>query len=255
MNKKWQEYCDKYLEITQREQYLILLTGLVAVIFITFYLFIDANLVENRRSTQQIAQLNSSNQSLNITNTEMLAALKRDPNDDINIAIAQYEAKLAQVDEKLLTLTSELISPVQMRYALLDLLKLEKNVSMLSFELMGAQPLLSNTPSTDNAQLDNSSETIADTTNTTNTTNTTSTAIAASLDNNKLPVGVNLYQHGIKIKLSGSYFDLQSYLSRLEQLSWKFFWQDFNFKVIEYPNSELEIQMYSLGTKKEFVGV
>lgn len=246
MNNKWQEFCDKYLEITPREQYLILLTGLVAIVFITFYLFIDANIVENRRNTQQIAQLNSSNQSINITNTEMLAALKRDPNHDINIAIAQYEAKLAQVDEKLLTLTSELISPVQMRFALLDLLKLEKNVSMLSFELTGAQPLLSNIPSTNDMQSENSSEIIADTTN---------TSVIDSLENKDLPVGVNLYQHGIKIKLSGSYFDLQSYLSRLEQLSWKFFWKDFNFKVIEYPKSELEIQMYSLGTKKEFVGV
>jgi len=48
---------------------------------------------------------------------------------------------------------------------------------------------------------------------------------------------------------------LQNYLSQLEKLSWKFFWQDFNFKLTEYPKSELEIEMYSLGTKKEFVGV
>ena len=242
MNKQWQEYCNKYLEITPREQYLILLTGLVAIIFITFYMFIDAAMVENKRSTQQIAQLHSSNQSMNITNTEMLAALKRDPNEDINNAIAQYQAKLAQVDANLLNLTSDLISPVQMRYALLDLLKLEKNVSLLSFELMGAQPLVANEPikgEQSNPSLEPSIEQSQE----------------RLLEQKQEPSGVNLYQHGIKIKLSGSYFDLQSYLSRLEQLSWKFFWQDFNFKLIEYPKSELEIQMYSLGTKKEFVGV
>ncbi len=175
-------------------------------------------------------------------NAEMQAALQRDPNEDANNKIAQYEAKLAKIDEKLLSLTSDLISPVQMRYALLDLLKLEKNVSLLSFELLGAEPLLSNIQSQEDlAALSPESSTEIST--------------EPTLDN-KLPVGgVNLYRHGFKIKLSGSYFDLQSYLSRLEQLSWKFFWQDFNFKVIEYPNSELEIQMYSLGTKKEFVGV
>jgi MSHA biogenesis protein MshJ len=240
MSKQWQEYSDNYLNLTPREQYLIILTGLVAIIFITFYLFIDANIVENRKSVQQIVQLRASNQTLQITNTEMQEALQRDPNEDTKNQIAQYEAKLAKVDEKLLTLTSDLISPVQMRYALLDLLKLEKNVSLLSFELLGAQPLLSNLSSESSTSPQNRSS---------------DTSAALSLENNQLPAGVNLYRHGFKIKLSGSYFDLQSYLSRLEQLSWKFFWQDFNFKLIEYPNSELEIQMYSLGTKKEFVGV
>ncbi|MCI2282832.1 hypothetical protein L3081_04705 [Colwellia sp. MSW7] len=240
MSKQWQEYSDNYLNLTPREQYLIILTGLVAIIFITFYFFIDANIVENRKSVQQIVQLRASNQTLQITNTEMQEALQRDPNEDTKNQIAQYEAKLAKVDEKLLTLTSDLISPVQMRYALLDLLKLEKNVSLLSFELLGAQPLLSNLSSGSSTSPQNRSS---------------DTSAALSLENNQLPAGVNLYRHGFKIKLSGSYFDLQSYLSRLEQLSWKFFWQDFNFKLIEYPNSELEIQMYSLGTKKEFVGV
>jgi len=129
-----------------------------------------------------------------------------------------------------LTLTTDLISPVQMRYALLDLLKLEKGLSLLSFELLGAQPLLD---LTNNATADGKAHSLLETNNST----------------------LNLYRHGIKIKLSGRYFDLRDYLSQLEKLPWKFFWQDFNFKLTEYPNSELEIEMYSLGTKQEFVGV
>jgi len=230
MNKQWQEYSDKYLALTIREQYLIFLTGLVAILFIAFYLFIDAKVIENKKSAQQIVRLQSSTQSLKISTIEMQAALQRDPNEDTRNKIAQYEAKLAKVDEKLLSLTSDLISPVQMRYALLDLLKLEKGVSLLSFELLGAQPLLEEPENT-----------------------TADGNVSSQLDTNNSQL--NLYRHGIKIKLSGSYFDLQSYLSQLENLSWKFFWQDFNFQLTEYPKSELEIEMYSLGTKKEFVGV
>tara|TARA_R110002167_G_scaffold214068_3_gene418746 strand:- start:32045 stop:32779 length:735 start_codon:yes stop_codon:yes gene_type:complete len=244
MSKQWQEYSDNYLKLTIREQYLIILTGLVAIVFITFYLFIDAKMIENKKSAQQIVRLQSSNQSLKNSTREMQAALQRDPNKDTNNKIAQYEAKLAKVDEKLLTLTSDLISPVQMRYALLDLLKLEKGVSLLSFELLGAQPLLSSEPSKELSS-DPSSEQASE----------LSPEIKATNENSELPVGLNLYRHGIKIKLSGSYFDLQNYLSQLEKLSWKFFWQDFNFKLTQYPKSELEIEMYSLGTKKEFVGV
>ena len=41
---------------------------------------------------------------------------------------------------------------------------------------------------------------------------------------------INLYRHGIKITLSGRYFELRDYLLQLEQLSWKFFWQEFDLK-------------------------
>jgi len=68
-------------------------------------------------------------------------------------------------------------------------------------------------------------------------------------------LGLNLYRHGIKIKLSGKYFQLRNYLLQLEQLTWKFFWQGFQFEVKEYPQSEVEITIYSLGLNKEFIGV
>lgn len=237
MSKQWQEYSTNYLALTIREQYLILLTGLVLIFFTIFYLFIDVKMIENNKSAQQISRLNSSNQTLILSALEAQAALQADPNEDISNKIAQYEAKLAKVDEKLLTLTSDLISPVQMRYALLDLLKFKRGVSLLSFELLGAQPLLASDAPTSKAQSDV-------------TPQEKNNAVNA-----KPNTGLNLYRHGIKIKLSGSYFDLRDYLSQLEKLSWKFFWQDFKFKLTEYPKNELEIEMYSLGTKKEFVGV
>lgn len=231
MSQQWQEGSEKFLKLTIREQYLILLTGLVAVFFIIFYVFIDDKMASNTSASKKIVQLGSSNQSLKMSVLELQAALQRDPNEDTRKQIKQYETKLAKIDTKLLTLTSELMSPVQMRHALLKLLKLEQGVSLLSFELLGAQPLLSD-PAT--AQEGDSK---------------------ANSENVSSNESLNLYRHGIKIKLSGRYFDLRDYLTQLEKLPWKFFWQDFNFKLTEYPNSELEIEMYSLGTKKEFIGV
>lgn len=237
MKQQWQEGSVNFLKLTSREQYLILITGLVAVCFIIFYLFIDNKMASNINANKKIAQLSSNNQSLKISVLEVQAALKGDPNEETRNQIAQYQDKLAKVDNRLLALTSDLMSPTQMRYALLDLLKLEKGVSLLSFELLGAQPLLSETtasPLTDDLS-----------------SNTTSNATQFKNDTS----GINLYRHGIKIKLSGRYFELRDYLTQLEKLQWKFFWQDFNFTLTEYPNSELEIEMYSLGTKKEFIGV
>ncbi len=230
MKQQWQNYSEKFLQLTSREQYLVLLSGLVAIFLISSYLFIDDKSAKITTFDKQSRAMKVGNQSLDVTINEFQAALTDDPSKETVKQIAQLEAKLAKIDSQLVHLTTDLISPSEMREALLRLLKLEPGVSLLSFELIGAKPLLN----LSSAQAKS------------NAINTSLTAEQA---------GLNLYKHGIKIKLTGKYFQLRNYLRHLEQLTWKFFWQDFEFEVKEYPRSEVEITIYSLGLNKEFIGV
>ena len=157
--------------------------------------------------------------------------------------LSQYQAKLGDVDKKLLELTSDLIDPIQMRFALIKLLKLQKGVKLLSFEVLPANPVTED-------------KVIADDENETEQTiekNNTSTV--KTRDVQSQPAQLRLYRHGIKIKLQGQYFELKDYLTQLESLSWKFFWQEFDYQLKAYPVSELEIEIYSLSTSQEFIGV
>jgi len=229
MKLQWEEYSDKFLQLSSREQFLLLLTGLVAIFFIISYLFIDDKSAKTITFEKQSITMKSSVKTLDYSINEYQAALKLDPDVDTIKQLAQLESKLAKLDGELVLLTTDLISPIEMREALLKLLKLEPGVSLLSFELIGAEPLL---------KLGSEQEENAN-----------------NYSSNSEDLGLNLYKHGIKIKLSGQYFPLRNYLSQLEQLSWKFFWQDFQFEVKEYPRSEVELIIYSLGLDKEFIGV
>ncbi|OEF22892.1 type 4a pilus biogenesis protein PilO [Aliivibrio logei] len=62
------------------------------------------------------------------------------------------------------------------------------------------------------------------------------------------------YIHPIKLVLSGSYFDFEEYLSNLEALPVKYYWRNFQYKVNTYPNAELSIEVYTLGSSKGFIG-
>ena len=230
MKLHWQNISDKFLQLTSREQALLLLTGLVAIFFIISYFFIDDKGAKVITFEKQSRVMISGNQTLSFSIKEYQRALKEDPDIDTVKQIAQLEAKLAKIDSQLAHLTTELISPSEMREALLKLLNLEPGVSLLSFELIGAKPLLDLSVQSKNDSTDGSVPTAEQ-------------------------LGLNLYKHGIKIKLSGKYFQLRNYLQHLEKLSWKFFWQDFQFEVKEYPRSEVEITIYSLGLNKEFIGV
>jgi MSHA biogenesis protein MshJ len=229
VKESWKGYSEKFLTITPREQYLVLFAGLISIIFLFYSLVIDDKLVNIDKLNKQTKLISSSIKSSQTTIDILQQSLSKDPNIAIQKQIAQYENKLSSVNNELLLLTSDLINPIQMRYALIDLLKTQQSVSLLSFEVMEAEPMITE------KDTEESTETVEST--------------------EKNDQSLTLYKHGIKLKLKGSYFKLRDYLSQLENMEWTFFWQKFDYQLIEYPNSELVIEMYSLSTKKEFVGV
>jgi MSHA biogenesis protein MshJ len=246
------EYQQKFLTLSQREQLLILITGLVVIIFGLFNLVVDQQLVQIKQQTSLNQQLSSSNQNLRASINEMQLALNQDPNLEIKREIQAYQQRLTAIDQQLLTLTSELISPTEMRHALTEVLKVNRGVKLLSFEVLPAT-LVPLSPSDQTER--NNDVSLASGQRHLNVKQT-----SQENDNHELTAmnkqsDLQLYKHGIKFKLKGSYFKLRDYLQQLEQLQWKFFWQQFNYQLTAYPNSELEIELYSLSTKRDFIGV
>ncbi|GLX77874.1 MSHA biogenesis protein MshJ [Thalassotalea insulae] len=232
MKALWQQYSVKFLTITPREQYLILLTGLVVIVFGLFSFVIEGNVAQIQNTEQQLRQMRSEQHSMNTTIGILEQSLQQNPNVATERQIKQYENKLAEVDKELLLLTTDLINPIQMRYALMELLKTERNVALAAFEVMDAQEV-SFSSGSQQSKVDNT-------------------------NGNEVEDGeqsLTLYKHSIRVTLSGDYFSLRDYLKQLEQLDWTFFWQTFDYQLTEYPKGKLVIEMYSLSTKKEFVGV
>jgi len=232
MKALWQDYSAKFLTISPREQYLILLSGLVAIIFIFFSAVIDEKQIKTNKLNKQVRQTTTSNKSAQAMIAVLQQSLTKDPNVSILKQISQYEKSLSSVDSELLLLTSGLINPIQMRQALIELLKMQRSVALLSFEVIEAEPLISPKQDKEKSRV---------------------TKNELDIDQNKQ--ALTLYKHGIKLKLQGSYFQLRDYLSQLEKLEWTFFWHEFDYQLLEYPQGELMIEMYSLSTDKEFIGV
>ena len=232
---QWLAYSEKFSNTTAREQYLIIATGLVAIVFILYSVFLDVPFQRIEQLNRQISETQQSNQNNKNSIQVLEQALLEDPNVALRKELSQYQAKLGEIDEQLLSLTSDLIDPIQMRYALIKLLKLQKGVKLLSFEVLPARAVtkakLASNDKPDANQIQVTSEAQAE------------------------PKQLRLYRHGIKIKLQGQYFQLRDYLSQLEGLTWKFFWQEFDYQLKEYPVSELEVEIYSLSTAQEFIGV
>ncbi|MGL5815565.1 MAG: MSHA biogenesis protein MshJ [Aeromonas sp.] len=64
---------------------------------------------------------------------------------------------------------------------------------------------------------------------------------------------VNLFRHGIRLQLEGGYFDVYQYLKALEALPRHFYWQGFDYRVVEHPRAAVTMEIYTLSTSKEFI--
>ena len=62
-----------------------------------------------------------------------------------------------------------------------------------------------------------------------------------------------LFQHGIQLRLQGSYFDIFQYLRALEGLPEHFYWRRLNYQVEQYPQASIELELYTLSSSKEFI--
>lgn len=239
---QWLTYSEKFNNTTPREQYLIIASGLVAVIFVLYSLFLDEPIQNLETYNAQTLKAQQDIESKKNSIQVLQQALSEDPNIALKRELSQYQAKLGDVDAKLLELTSDLIDPIQMRFALIKLLKLQQGVKLLSFEVLPASPVTEDKAEPVNNELAKNVETASNET------------VKASVEQTQ-PKQLRLYRHGIKIKLQGQYFELKDYLTQLESLSWRFFWQEFDYQLKAYPVSELEIEIYSLSTSQEFIGV
>ena len=222
MKTKWKEYSDKFLAITPREQYLILGVGLALIFFVLYNLVLDQKLTSIDNLESQIMETEASIGSMTTTIATLNQSLTKDPNESINKQIEQYETKLKQIDSDIHLLASDLINPIQMRFALGELLKADSSVTLMSFEAITAQPL---------------------------------NLVQSESESHLVEGALSLYKHGLRLTLSGNYFALRDYLKKIESLSWKFFWHSFDYTLSDYPKGELVIEIYSLSIKKEFIGV
>ncbi|MGJ8691096.1 MAG: hypothetical protein ACSHW0_01295 [Thalassotalea sp.] len=237
MKQQWLQMSNKFSLLSRREMGLIILSGVVVFFMLPFNLLIEKNLSEIKKQNAKVTKLSRANIDADFTINELKQALKSDPNKALEIKISQLENRLASVDQQLLTLTQDLVDPIQMRQALIQLLKVQKGVSLTAFNVLPAQPLLFSGANTDE---------VSD-------VDTLTVPTAKAKTPEKISLG--LYRHSIQITLTGKYFQLRDYLQQLEDLPWQFFWHDFHYQLIEYPKSELKIEIYSLSTNQEFIGV
>lgn len=80
--------------------------------------------------------------------------------------------------------------------------------------------------------------------------NTTPDSLTADED----PDAVTFYRHGLEIEVEGSYAACLEYLSAIEALPWRLYWQILELDVIDYPRNRIRIEVGTLSLDQEWIG-
>lgn len=64
-----------------------------------------------------------------------------------------------------------------------------------------------------------------------------------------------LFMHPLILVFEGSYFETLNYLRRIEQLRWRFFWDELEYLVTAYPTARITVKLHTLSEKASWLDV
>ena len=218
---QWQKLLERYDALTQRERGLVAAALVGGILLVGNSIFVDLPLARSKLVAKQI----QAEQSELLTLQTQLATLQRemrDPNEDNRNKLASINKEM-QVIRGALNEHEKLLVPPQDIPGLLEQL-LTRHAALRLISLRTLPTVAANEPEP--------SESVGK---------------SAEKELKPAPVrrdAVDVWKHGVEIRLQGSYADLTAYLSDLERLPQRLIWGEVRLKA-EYPKSELHLKIYT----------
>lgn len=207
----WQKLSDRFELLTRREQWLILLSGWIALLFVGFVMFIEPQVKALTSARQQVVSV--ANEITNNANQLILIErkLRSDPNQDVERNIDRLERENSTLDDQLQGRVASLVTPIQMSGLMEQVLQRSERLKLVSLESLPSVQLISGEDE-------------------------------------------GYYIHPVRLNLRGRYFDVVNYLAQLEALPVKYYWRSLNYQVDKYPWADIQLDVYTLGESKDFIG-
>lgn len=236
---QWQQWAAKFEALTRRERAIVAAAVLVGGGFLFFNFGIDPFLVKARSATREetaarteLAQQQSMVLLLNAKNADPDAANRS------RLALARQE--LAAVSERLASFEAGMVPPARMQAFLEGLLAKNRNIELLGLKTLPVTQVGTATATDRKAEA-------------------AGAAVAqVAKDPGRVgsgPASDGIYQHGIEIRLAGSYNDLLNYLSELERMPQRVMWNSVSLAVETYPRNVLVLRVYTLSLDRNWLVV
>lgn len=239
LSAKWAQWSEKFAALTRRERAIVAAALVFGGGFVIVNFGIDPALQKARSATtaEVAARAELAQQRVLM---DLLKAQSSDPDAGNRQRLAQTKQNLALVGERLALFEAGMVPPVRMQAFLEGLLARHRSIEVMGLKtlpvtLVGAPAAVKPaTGAVSQAAKDSAGEP------------STQAGAAPAPDD-------GIYQHGIELRLAGSYNDLLNYLAELERMPQSVMWNSVSLKVEKYPRNVLVLRVYTLSLDRNWL--
>ncbi len=240
LSAQWAQWNGKFAALTRRERAIVAAALLFGGGFLIFNFGIDPFVLKARSASRAevAARSELGQQQMQIA---ALTAQNADPDGPNRNRLAQARQELAKVDERLQRFEAGMVPPARMQAFLEGLLARNRAIELLGLKTLPV--------------------TLVGTSAATEKTEATVGAIVQPAKEKPVQGGAasgaaeGIYQHGIEIRLAGSYNDLLNYLAELERMPQRVMWNSVSLTVEKHPRNVMVLRVYTLSLDRNWLVV
>ncbi len=221
MKERWEALVAKVDGMSLRERALIFAALAFAVVSLINSFLLDPLLAQQKSLSAQVRQQQEKMKENQAQFGALVQAKQADERAPQRERIRQLREQLAQGDAYLKEKQGRLVPPEKMALLLEQVLSKNTRLQLVALDTLPASLFIE--PTADGVK-------------------------AAVMDK-------QIYKHGVKITVRGSYADLLQYLTALEKLPTQMFWGMAKMNVVKYPDAELTLTLYTLSLDKIWLQV
>jgi MSHA biogenesis protein MshJ len=245
LSAQWAQWDGKFAALTRRERAIVAAAMVFGGGMIVFNFGIEPFLLKARTAAKaELAAHTELAQQRALL--AMLAAQNTDPDAPNRSRLAQAKQDLAAVSERLARFEAGMVPPARMQAFLEGLLARNRTIELLGLKtlpvtLVGAPVAAEKTAAAAGAAQQAAKDPGKEA--------PTAPAGAASAPAD------GIYQHGIEIRLAGSFNDLLGYLAELERMPQRVMWNSVSLTVEKYPRNVMVLRVYTLSLDRNWLVV
>jgi MSHA biogenesis protein MshJ len=205
--------------LSLRERAVIFVAAAFLLVTMINTIFLDPLLSRQKKLSQQVVQQQEKMKEIQASLAALVQAKNNDANSPLRERIKSLKQQISEGEIYLKTRRDKLVPPEKMGELLQQVLSKNANLQLVALVTLPSAPLVEPSEAKQGG----------------GTVNTKSTMLERQI-----------YKHGVKITLRGSYADLLQYLTALEKLPAQMFWGAAKMNVNRYPTAELTLTLYTL---------
>jgi MSHA biogenesis protein MshJ len=225
LSAQWQSLKAKFEALNRREKLIVAFLGALGPAYLGFSFGVEPMLLKAQAAAKTTDQAKQEVQTLQAQLT-VLTGNASDPDKPNRLRLEQLTAQLGQVSGRLARFEAGMVPPQRMQDFLQGLLSKNRNL-----ELVG---LVTLPVSVVGAKADKSAEKKLE------------ASPAVTPVGEPVAPAQGIYQHGLELKVAGSYNDILNYLAEIERLPQHVMWNTVSLTVDKYPRSIITIRVFTL---------